>query len=238
MAFGTPVGFGSNPSRGVPSTSRGISTTAGGHRIPTAKGSRYSHGNARPIEDFPKMFVHLRQASEGLPRQLIVPLANAMRDQLLIEGGKYHIRGHTGEKFPLRAKVGIPQNSRGNSQISRSVAGTPPGFWAIVNRGSRKHLIAGRYRKNGNRFTAKGATSAFMKPVSMKTYGNFGRMASPVNVLGRSKGSKDGWAQYVVHPGHGPIGRPWRIALDRGEQIMWRMQEEYASAVFKQAFFR
>lgn len=237
MAFGTPGGFGSNPARGAPSTSRGGRTTAGSHRIQKGVGAvrgsgGYSHGNARPIEDFPKMFRHLRQASEELPRQLVVPLANAMRDQLLIEGSKYRIRGHQGKKFPLVANVQVPTNSRGASQISRFVVGTPPGFWRIVNDGSKKHLIAGRYRSGGGRQTAKGAFRRFVSNAD-----EFGG-SSPVNVLGHSKGSSEGWAQYVVHPGHGPLGHPWRTAMNRGETIMWRMQNEYATAQTRQAFFR
>lgn len=246
MPLGTPSQFGQNPVRGTPSTTLGRRTTAGSHRISHLRGGQSGAFTAkgRPISEFPQMFGHLRRASEGLPETLVRPLAEAIRDETARQGRRYKLRGHAGKPYPLEARTEAAMNSRGISRRSRFVVGVPAGFWRIVEEGSNRHLIAGRYRKGGGRFTSKGAASAFgfsrttgaLRDRGLDSAFNLG---TPVNVLGHSKGqSNEGWAQYVDHPGHGPIGRPWRRAMNRSEDIMHRIQREHATSTFVQAFYR
>lgn len=243
MPVGTPDQFGRNPARGVPSTSRGRRTTAGSHRISSLSSGRSGAFTAkgRPLSDFPKMFRHLVDASEGLPAVLVRPVAEAIRDETARQGRRYKLRGHKGGKFPLEAKTERPRGQAGAaSKRSMFVVGVPPGFWRIVEEGSNRHLIAGRYRRSsGNRFTAKGAHGAFVRGAMRGDDDAFGRMGTPVNVLGHAKGtSNEGWAQYVDHPGHGPIGRPWRRAMLASQNILDDYTEAYSSHEFARAFFR
>jgi hypothetical protein len=246
MPVGTPTGFGSNPARGTPATSRGGRTTAGGHRISHLRGgpSGGFTSKGRPIADFPRVFRALVQATEGLPHEAIRPLADALKFELDRQGGRYKLRGHQGKRFPLTARtqqaIGRDRKGRARYSSSRFVVGVPAGFWRIVEEGSNRHLIAGRYRKgSGRRFTAKGAFGAFTRGAERGDDEAFGRMGSPVNVLGHRKGqSREGWAQYVIHPGHGPIGRPWRRAMQRGDDLIAEIQKEYATRAFMAAWYR
>ena len=241
MPVGTPTGFGSNPARGRPSTTLTRRTTAGQHRIPRGRGG-FSSGGARPIEDMPKVFRHMREAHEGLPRTLIRPLAEAVRDEVADQGRRYKLRGTGGKKVALGAKTKAAMNSRGISDVSRFVDGVPAGFWRIVEDGSERHLIAGRYRRGGGRYTVRGAASDFgfnWGKGTLTSGADLMNRGSPVNVYGYSKGqSNDGWAQYVDHPGHRPLGKPWRRAMNNSQKIMDRMTTQYATREFTRAFFR
>ena len=237
MAFGTPGGFGSNPWRGVPSTSRSGRTTAGSHRIDSKTGGTgFPAGRGRPITDIPIVMRHLREATAQIPEATIPPIADAVTAVVKLEGSRYKLRGHKGGRFPLGA--GQQKASTGRTgEKSRWVKGTPRGFWHIVEEGSNKHLIAGRHRKgSGNRFTAGGALGAFTRQAE-RGDDSF-NMGNPVNVLGHSKGTNEGWAQYVVHPGHGPIGRPWKRSEALAPVIQMEITENYANTQLMRAFFR
>lgn len=242
MAFNPPSGFGSNPARGRPTTSLAGRTTAGSHRVfqRGPGGTRSRAGRGRPIEDMPRMFRNLQEAAEGLPVRLVYPLSIAIRDQLQLEGAKYRLRGASGKKVALTAHTKAAKYEGRSSKRTRFIDGTPKGFWRIVNDGSAKHLIAGRYRRSGGRLTVRGAARQFGFNWSsgQETSGGSMGIGSPINTYGGQKGDRDGWAQYAIHPGHGPLGRPWRRAMDRSGPIMQKMQADYASDAFVRAFFR
>ena len=235
MAFGTPAKLGSTPSysRTGPRTNR---TTAGSARIPTPRGGVRGMGAARPVTDIPFVMANLSRTTAELPDSMIRPLAEAARQEYDRQGSRYRLRGATGGRVPLGARTEAAKGSQGRSKRSRWVVGAPAGFWRIVEEGSKGHLIAGRYRKSGRRFTARGATNAFLRNAER---GNDSfNMGSPINVLGGKKGDRAGWAQYARHPGHGPIGRPWRRATIKAPKIVGEVQEAYARNELVRAFFR
>lgn len=236
MAFGTPAKLGSTPSytRPGPRTAR---TTAGSARIPsrgtvTSKGL----GGARPIEDIPFVMANMAKTAKVLPDSMIRPMAEAVRVEVARQGGRYKLRGASGGRVPLGAFTEAAKGSRGRSKRSRWVVGSPAGFWRIVEEGSKKHLITGRHRKNGRRFTARGATSAFLR--SAERGNDTFNMGTPVNWQGGKKGDRAGWAQFVMHPGHGPIGRPWRRSAIAAPKIAGNVHNAYARNEMTQAFFR
>jgi len=234
MAFGTPGGFGSNPWRGVPSTSRSGGTTAGSHRIPVG-GAGFGAGVGRPITDMPVVIRHLREATTGIPEATVPMAAEAIKFAVKLQGAPYRLRGQKGGRFALGATTEKASTGRAGEK-SRWVKGVPAGFWHIVEEGSNKHLIAGRHRKgSGNRFTAGGALGAFTRGAER---GDSFNMGNPVNVLGHSKGTNEGWAQYVVHPGHGPIGRPWKRAEALAPAIQKEVVDNYARTQLTRAFLR
>lgn len=237
MAFGEPGGFGSNPLRGVPSTVRTRRTTAGSHRIDSKTGGTgFPSGRGRPITDMPKVVAQMRRAADTIPEEIVPRVSEAIKFEVMLQGRPYKLRGHTGAKFPLGATTEKASTGRPGEK-SRWVKGIPSGFWRIVEDGTNRHLIAGRHRKgSGNRFTANGALGAFTRGAE-RGADSF-NMGTPVNYLGNSRGSNEGWAQFVDHPGHGPIGHPWARAVARSDKIVEEVHEQYSRATLARAFFR
>lgn len=226
--------MGHSPMRGV-SVDRTARTTAGSHRIPVRGGRFASHGG-RPLEDMPKVFRQLAQATSNIPPALVPRLANEVRREVARQGGRYKLRGSNGKPVKLSATTQAARTGKAVSRYSRFVVGVPAGFWRIVEEGSSKHLIAGRHRRRGGRFTAIGASNQFIRDAE-RGNDSFNH-GSPVNYLGGKKGDSDGWAQFVMHPGHGPIGRPWRKAMNRSGGIVTRVHAEYSREQLIKAFFR
>ena len=239
MAFGTPGGYGSNPWRGAPSTSRSVRTTAGSHRIDSKTGGTgFPAGRGRPITDIPIVMRHLREATAEIPEATVPRIAEAVKFAVQLQGAPYKLRGNAGGRYALGATTEKASTGRAGEK-SRWVKGIPRGFWRIVEEGSNKHLIAGRHRKgSGNRFTSKGALSSFLGDGDGTFRDTAFNMGTPVNYMGHSKGSNEGWAQYVVHPGHGPIGRPWKRSEALAPVIQKEITENYAKTQLVRAFFR
>lgn len=122
-------------------------------------------------------------------------------------GSRYHIKGRNGNPVKLTASADVRdfKTGAGRTVFTGKVVGVPAGFWAMVEYGSGAHIIARR-----------GAVKA-----SSKTY--FGRALKQFEA--GTLGSKQkpirtpyGPRQYVRHPGHGPIGRPWESAMRQAKQ--------------------
>jgi hypothetical protein len=132
----------------------------------------------------------------------------AVRDEVKRAGSRYSIKGRNGQPVRLGASFDIKTFS---GRAVGSVQGSPPGFWSIVEEGSGKHLIAGRYQRGTRQRSgsARGRRQAFLRG------DEFGRY-SPLRIPGI------GYRQYVIHPGHRSIGRPWRRAMDRAPEVASR----------------
>jgi hypothetical protein len=173
----------------------------------------------RPLSEFPAVVSQMGTAAAGLPVELIVPLANNIKREVERQGGRYYVRGRSGAKVRLGAKV---QQARIGKAVtaSRSVSGEPAGFWRIIEDGSSPHLIAGR-RKGGRNRGARAARSQFARNADSFS-------GSPINIPGV------GWRQYAVHPGHGSVGRPWRKAMNQADQIVrWTLVDQSSKALLK-----
>lgn len=190
------------------------------------------------------MLNNLRAETTRLPPSMVRELAYTVKTILDQEGGRYKLRGHKGGKFPLQAEVqrsrkvlGVSstgKNQLGGVSSSLSVAGVPAGFWRIVESGSGRHLITGRHRKNGRRLTTKGAMSGFLKAAERGTSFAVG---SPIRLKPGSKGS-GGWAQWADHPGHKPLGAPWKRGMAKSKVVVAQMQRDYISSRLRAAFLR
>ncbi len=190
------------------------------------------------------MILSLQRETSQLPPQVVREIAYQIKLVADQEGGKYKIRGYNGKKVSLGAEVQrsrqfLGSSSTGRRQLGRAtgsqmVRAYPVGFWSIVERGSGRHLITGRTRKNGRRLTAKGAMSGFLKASAS---GNKFAVANPIRLKPGSKGS-GGWAQWADHPGHRPLGAPWKRTVARARVLHRQMVDDRIRGRLIQAFFR
>jgi hypothetical protein len=176
--------------------------------------------SVRSLDELPAVIANMRATAGKLPESSITKIADGVRDEVARQGGRYYVRGRGGAKVRLGARV---QRSRVGKAYtaSRSVSGEPAGFWRIINDGSGAHLIAGRYRSNGRRRSARAASSQFGRNADSFN-------GSPINIPGI------GWRQYAVHPGHGSVGQPWRKAMAQSDRIVGKtLETESAKALIR-----
>jgi hypothetical protein len=112
-------------------------------------------------------------------------------------GARFHIRGRSGTKVPLGARTDVKVY---HGKPVGAVRGTPAGFWQIVEHGSAAHLIVGTTGQNGKKRSLRANLSRFEA-------GELGSGTKPLTA------GPYGYKQWVMHPGHGPIGRPWETAM-------------------------
>ena len=134
------------------------------------------------------------------------------------QGSRFHIKGRSGSKVPLSAKTDVRgfNNRASKVVVTGAVRGIPEGFWNIVEHGSGAHLITQR----GSRTTRTGKQVG-RKYAAGKTLRLFseGHGFSDLRPVGNA-GSGFGPYQWVMHPGHGTIGRPWEAAMTIGRPLV------------------
>jgi hypothetical protein len=130
-------------------------------------------------------------------------------------GGRYRLRGRNGQRWPLTAKADTRgfSTTAGATVVRGSVRGIPEGFWHIVTYGSGPHLIV---RSNGRKKSRSSLLRAFES----------GELGSGVKPLRTPYGPR----QFVHHPGHGAIGKPWETAMTQGAP---KVAEIVAAGQFK-----
>ncbi len=172
----------------------------------------------------PRVVANMASAAAELPNEVVVPLARGIADDVEGQGRRYHVKGRNGTKVKLGAKVRKDQFPR-QHQASRVVAGNPAGFWKIIEDGSERHLIAGRYRATGRRRSARVATNQFLRGDSFAG-------SSPILIPGV------GYRQWADHPGHGSVGRPWKRAMAKADDTTAKVTRKTATKQFSAAWFK
>lgn len=116
-------------------------------------------------------------------------------------GARFRLRGRNGQRWPLTAKADTRgfATTAGETVVRGSVKGIPEGFWHIVTYGSGPHLIV----RNAGR---KKSTASMLRAFES---GELGSGAKPLR-------TPYGPRQFVHHPGHGSIGKPWEAAMVQG----------------------
>lgn len=180
----------------------------------------------RDLSELPDVLGQMSKASRKLPDRMIDPLAKGVRDEVEWQGHGYYIRGRRGQRLRLTAKVKIASESGMNS-AARVVGGSPIGAWHIVEGGSQPHLITGtktRTTRRGNvrRVTARARLREFESGDSIT--------GKPLRIPGI------GFRQYAMHPGHGPIGAPWKKAMQRSDDIVADTLSDYATKTLLKAW--
>jgi hypothetical protein len=170
----------------------------------------------RDLSELPGVIGNMAKTSRELPKKVIIPLASGVRNEVASQGRRYHVKGRNGAPVRLDAKV----DKRGTGGASASVAGTPPGFWRIIEEGSSPHLITAR--QNGRRATTRARLRQFEGGDAIR--------GKPLKIPGI------GYRQYAVHPGHGSVGRPWRKSMDRSQKITLEVLRDYSAKQLIKAF--
>lgn len=176
--------------------------------------------NKRPYEVVPEVFREMADESVRVNRRFLEIVTKQMVAAINQEGAKYRLRsGSTGRRFPLEASSDVRAFERqaGGIVVVGKVRGVPPGFWAIVEDGSRPHVISTRrvrgkevrYTKGGAVRRNMGISTQTRRLMAGKGLGSLVPVRTPY-----------GPRQWVMHPGHGPIGKPWAASMVRSEKIV------------------
>ena len=161
----------------------------------------------------PAFAAHIGQYGErikGANRNATKAAAEAAGAAIRRSGSRYRLRGRTGNRFALGARVEGPYGYGGN--FYAYVKADPAGMWKLVEEGARPHVIrprgAGRGRRRG-----RGAVAS-RKALNVPGYGYFAK---------------------VDHPGTGPIGHPWRDGLAVANRVG---PQAYQQVLLSSAFGR
>ena len=121
------------------------------------------------------------QRIQGVQPKAVKAAAEVAAIAIRQAGSRYHFKGRSGGRFALGARVEGPYGYAGN--FIAYVKADPAGFWAMIEKGTRPHVITPRRR---------GRRGSGGKKVLSTPYGFF-----PI----------------VHHPGTGPVGHPWQVGV-------------------------
>jgi hypothetical protein len=140
--------------------------------------------------------VKIERAQPGAVKAAAEVAAAAIRQS----GAKYKVKGRSGGKFKLGAKVDGPYGFGGN--WIAYVRADPAGFWALIEKGAKPHII--KPRRRGRR-------------------GAGGKKALSFD---------GGAFAIVHHPGTGSIGKPWEIGVAKAGLVASQAYNAKVRAVF------
>lgn len=180
----------------------------------------------RPLADLPKAIANMALSSGQLPQSVVKPLAENVRAAVEQQSRRYYIKGRNGKRVNLTAKV---RNGKGTTRnrAERVVYGSPAGATSIVNAGSSPHLITGTKLRT----TRKGKTVRVGAAARLRQFGEGESIdGKPLRIPGI------GFRQYAQHPGHRAIGQPWKKAMIRSDEIVFRTLESHARQALTQGW--
>jgi len=136
-------------------------------------------------------------------------------------GARYHIKAR-GSRQPIRLEgrsdTAVFRTKAGGNTAVGAVRGIPAGFWSIVEYGSYRHLITSTKGKGGaQRVTKAGNATRFLTIRKTTKIASGGK--GSLGVLGPLLIPGIGYRQFAMHPGHGPIGKPWATAMLEAEPV-------------------
>lgn len=153
------------------------------------------------------------QANIEVVRKATVALSTVVE----ANGRRFKIRGRDGRKWPLEAANDVRVFGDFNKPVGQ-VRGIPEGFWEIVEHGSSPHLIVSNKGRGGVGRTTRSGRAAAKFMTSSQVLRRFatGDSLGALQPLRTPYGPR----QFVHHPGHGSIGRPWAESMAVGPTIV------------------
>jgi hypothetical protein len=125
--------------------------------------------------------------------------AEACAEIVRKNGARFHIKGRSGKAFELGAKIEGLRISGNTGQAYVIVKADPAGFWKLIEKGAKPHMIRPkRARRGRGRGRGKGQ----------------GRVTAAVFASGYEHPVRE-----VHHPGTGPIGHPWEMAMAETQRV-------------------
>jgi hypothetical protein len=172
---------------------------------------------ARPISALRPSILAMADAAQKANIQVIRGATKDLEVAVDTRGRRFRLRGRDGRRYPLEARSDVKLFGDASKPVGM-VKGIPAGFWAIVEEGSYRHIIYSRRGRNGAvRITRSGKeASAFM------TRGRVMRRQAGGESLGALQPLRTpyGPRQYVMHPGHAPIGTPWQASMRLAPELV------------------
>lgn len=159
----------------------------------------------RPLSALRQSIFEMADAAQKANITAVRRATERLRDDVDRRGSRYTIRGRGGRPVPLGATADTKTFGDINTPVGR-VRGVPEGFWHIVQYGSGAHVITTGRKKAGGRQSVR--TTVRRLDTGKQTSG-----LSPVR-------TPYGPRQYVRHPGHRTIARPWDASMAVAPEIV------------------
>lgn len=181
----------------------------------------------RPLSSMGPTFAKMGDAAKRANVEAVERSTKKLGVIVNAEGRRFHIKGRRGNKVPLSAKTDVRGfNGRNGLVVTGAVRGIPEGFWVIVEYGSAPHSIV-RSKQGANGRRRKVSEKSLLKSVTE------GTALDGVPLLSNGAGGNF-IAPYVLHPGHGSLGKPWEAAMRIGAPMVANeMQYEQQRALIK-----
>ena len=157
-----------------------------------------------------------------------------VKDDVARRGRRYTLRGRGGKQVPLAARADVKVFGSLSTPVGM-VRGVPEGFWHIVQYGSGAHLITSTKGRGGvGRVTRSGrvASRFYTSSQTLRRFGA-GESLGALQPLRTPYGPR----QFVHHPGHRVIARPWDAAMEMapdlvGETLAYEQTKAMTAAFF------
>jgi hypothetical protein len=163
----------------------------------------------------------MAEAAQDSRTFVVRSMTTAVQGVVTANGARYHIKAR-GTRQPIRLEarsdVKLFRTRNGSNTPTGAVRGIPAGFWSIVEYGSYRHLITSTKGRGGKeRVTSRGRTVRFLTVRKTTKIAAGGK--GSLGVLGPLLIPGIGYRQWVMHPGHSPIGKPWATAMLESEPV-------------------
>lgn len=191
---------------------------------------------AKRVNELPGVLTGMADAALKAETATVRRMTQVGTDIVDQHGRKFHIRaGSTGKRWPLEGKGDVQTFGTRDGQpvVRGAIRGVPEGFWVIVTEGSRKHVISTRRQRGAEvRYSSGGA---IRRSISVRQQNRMIGNRANTNRLAPIR-TPYGPRQWVMHPGHGPIGQPWNLAMLQASQRLPQVAEYETSRRLVQAF--
>lgn len=177
----------------------------------------------RPLSELPKVMGNMATAAKLMPKDVVPVLARNVGDEVRQQASPFHIKGRNGRPVQLTVKI---RKAGSQQKPAAIVGGEPIGFWRIVEGGSQPHLIT----TLGLRTSRRGRVSR--RSVLTRFAGGEAIGGKPLRIPGI------GFRQFAMHPGHGPLGQPWRKSMAKADSIVARSLKEHATRDMTKAWLK
>ncbi len=176
---------------------------------------------ARSLSDLDPTFTRMGSATQKAAAAAVRKSTAKLSVVVDKWGRSHHIKGRSGRNVQLTSKMDV----RGWRNYSKdavvwtgAVRGIPEGFWVIVEYGSPRHLITSR----GERVTRTGrkVSGKYSASKRLRLFGEGHTFSDLKPLSAQRRGGSFGPYQWVMHPGHGPQGRPWENAMREGAPMV------------------
>lgn len=185
------------------------------------------------------MFEAMADATARANANFLSIVCGNMADIVTDEGSGYKLRGARGNKVQLEGRSNVRSflTSQRQVVVRGAVAGIPEGFWSIVEFGrQRRYLVYSKSSRSGQKRVSKSGKvrQEFLTLKQVQRRFNQNKSLADLKPVRTPYGPR----QYAMPGPHGPIGKPWKMAMLRSQPLLEQDLVETAGAAMVRTFFR